>query len=417
MIQQNILILGKVWPEPASSAAGSRMLQLIHLFLEQRWKVSFASAASDSEFAVDLKSMGVQKYTIELNNGSFDTFIKEMNPGIVLFDRFTTEEQFGWRVAEHCPCALRILDTEDLHCLRAARHLALKEKRSFEMNDLVNDIARREIAGMYRSDLSLVISGFEMQLLQDFFKVDQTLLHYIPFLLDPVTEEESSKWPSFSSRAHFISIGNFLHEPNWDAVLFLKQEIWPLIRKQLPKAELHIYGAYPSHKVFDLHNLKEGFLVKGRANDAKEVMSQARVCMAPLRFGAGIKGKLADAMVCGTPSITTSVGAEAMHGSLPWNGEISNSAEEIAKAAVRLYTDEMLWKQAQQNGIKIINEIYSKEIYENKFVSKMVSLKNTLHEHRLKNFTGGMLLHHTALSSRYMALWIEAKNKNKGNEN
>jgi glycosyltransferase involved in cell wall biosynthesis len=361
---------------------------------------------------IDLESIGVRKIPILLNDSSFDAFVAELKPEIVLFDRFTTEEQFGWRVAEHCPDALRILDTEDLHCLRAARHKALKEKRTFKKDDLISEISKREIASIYRSDLALIISEVETALLEDYFKIDPSLLYHIPFLFARLTEPEQQDWRSFSERSNFISIGNFLHEPNWDAVLFLKEEIWPEIRKHIPKAELHVYGAYPSHKVFALHNQKEGFLIKGRAKDAKEVMGKARVCIASLRFGAGIKGKLAEAMLCGTPNVTTDIGAESMKGNLPWSGEIANTAKEIADAAVTLYSDEARWKTAQQNGIEIINTLFSKEKYEADFVVKIKNLQKNLAEHRLKNFTGAMLMQHTAMSSRYMALWIEAKNKN-----
>lgn len=408
---QHILIIGKVWPEPKSSAAGSRTLQLIELFLLQGWKISFACAANDSEFGSDIESMGVQKFTIELNSSSFDAFIKDLQPTIVIFDRFTLEEQFGWRVAEHCPDALRILDTIDLHCLRAARQNALKQKREFMPDDLVSDAAKRELASIYRCDISLMISDYEMDLLQDYFKVDKSLLHYVPFLLDPVTEAAQLDWPGFSERANFLSIGNFLHEPNWDAVLYLKQEIWPLIRKQLPKAELHIYGAYPSHKVFQLHNPKEGFIIKGRAEDAQEVMKQARICLAPLRFGAGIKGKLVDAMQCGTPSITTAVGAEAMHGAISWNGAITDSAQVFAEAAIQLYTDETLWQQAQQNGATIISDFFVKAKHAPALLDKITATQQHITQHRLNNFTGAMLMHHFATGTKYMSLWIETKNK------
>jgi len=112
---QNILIIGFVWPEPNSSAAGTRMEQLLLLFKEWGWSVTFATPALDSNFMVDLETIGVEKRTIALNCSSFDEFVQELNPSIVLFDRFLMEEQFGWRVAEYCPNALRILDTIDLH--------------------------------------------------------------------------------------------------------------------------------------------------------------------------------------------------------------------------------------------------------------------------------------------------------------
>ncbi|HEX8516534.1 MAG TPA: glycosyltransferase family 4 protein [Bacteroidia bacterium] len=405
---ERLLIIGSVWPEPNSSAAGSRMLQLIEIFRENSWSIAFASAAADSRFAIDLKSIDVQKETIELNSSSFDNFIKELQPQIVIFDRFMTEEQFGWRVAENCPEALRILDTEDLHCLRHARQTAWKARRQFSLPDLNNDIAKREIASIYRSDLSLIISKYEIELLKEYFKVDQSLLHYLPFMLE---QAENSDYPDFSSRKHFITIGNFLHEPNWNSVQYLKEKIWPLIRKQLPQSELHVYGAYPSQKVFALHNEKEGFLVKGRADSAEDVIKNARVLLAPLRFGAGLKGKLVDAMNFGTPSVTTGIGAEAMHDQLDWSGLVADSAEGISNAATRLYSDEALWNKSQQNGFKIIESVYPKKSLGQEFINRVATLRSGIKEHRLNNFTGSMLMFHTVSGTKYMSKWIEEKNK------
>ena len=142
---KNILIIGTVWPEPNSSAAGSRMLQLIKAFQKNFTDatITFASAAADSYFMFDVTSIGVQKKSIVLNNSIFDEFIKDLNPDIVLFDRFMTEEQYGWRVNENCPEALLVLDTEDLHCLRNARQTAWKTGNSFEKLDLNSDVAKR----------------------------------------------------------------------------------------------------------------------------------------------------------------------------------------------------------------------------------------------------------------------------------
>ncbi|WP_304198935.1 glycosyltransferase, partial [Flavobacterium alvei] len=321
---QHVLIIGFVWPEPNSSAAGGRMVQLISIFKKQGFEVTFASPAMDSDFMVDMESLGVTKKSIALNCSSFDVFVKKLNPTIVLFDRFMIEEQFGWRVAENCPNALRLLDTEDLHCLRLARQKAFKEKREFSTNDLLTEeVAKREIASILRCDISLMISEFEMEVLHTVFKIDSNLLYYLPLLLGSVSVSSINNLPLFEERNNFVFIGNFLHEPNWNAVQYLKEMIWPLIRKQMPDAVLHIYGAYPSQKVLQLHQPKQGFNIMGRADDAQEVVRNARVVLAPLRFGAGIKGKLLEAMQCGTPSVTTTIGAESMCGDLPWNGFVA----------------------------------------------------------------------------------------------
>ena len=407
---QKILFIGFVWPEPNSSAAGSRIVELINFFQSEGGEVTFASPATNSEYMINLQQIGVEKVSIELNNESFDLFIQKLQPSIVVFDRFMIEEQFGWRIAEYCPKALRILDTEDLHCLRKARQTAFKEGRGITPVDLQSDVAKREIASILRCDLSLIISDVEIALLINQFNIDISLLHYLPFMLDPMEKSDTDIWPKFESRAHFITVGNFLHEPNWDSVQYLNNEVWPLIRKELSLIELHIYGAYPSQKVIQLHNPKIGFYIMGRTQNAKNVVRNARVCLTPLRFGAGIKGKLIEAMQCGTPSVTTDIGAEAMHGDLPWNGLIANNAKDIASAAIKLYKDESLWQKAQGNGIQIINSVYSKKRLSLELRKHIVEIQNNLTAHRSKNFTGAMLMHHTMTSTKYMSKWIEAKN-------
>ncbi|MBP2283247.1 hypothetical protein H4V97_001565 [Flavobacterium sp. CG_23.5] len=409
---QQLLIIGFVWPEPNSSAAGGRMMQLISLFTEQGFRITFASPAMDSDFMVNLKEYGVDKKSITLNCSSFDVFVKELNPDIVLFDRFMMEEQFGWRVAENSPDAIRLLDTEDLHCLRLARQKAFKENRMFQTTDLfVEEVAKREIASILRCDLSLMISEFEIEMLTSVFKIDENLLYYLPFLLEPINVTAFEEMPSFEERNGFVFIGNFLHEPNWNAVQYLKETIWPLVRKQLPIAVLNIYGAYPSQKVLQLNNPKEGFLIKGRAENANEVFQKARVVLAPLRFGAGIKGKLLEAMQYGTPSVTTTIGAESMQDNLPWNGFVEDNPQLFADKAVVLYQDKNTWLQAQKNGMDIINTHYLRILFADDFKEYIRSLQSNLPQHRLNNFMGELLQHHTLKSTKYMAKWIEEKNK------
>ena len=179
-----VLIIGYVWPEPRSSAAGGHMMQIIESFLQQGWQITFSSPAGIGEHKADLAALGIDEVTIELNNSSFDAFITELAPDIVLFDRFMMEEQFGWRVEKHCPDALRVLETSDLQSLRDARQLALKEQLAAGHGDdftqlltldqaalfqrMANsDIAQREVAAIYRADLSLMISDAEIDLLTE----------------------------------------------------------------------------------------------------------------------------------------------------------------------------------------------------------------------------------------------------------
>ncbi len=140
-----VLVIGYVWPEPNSSAAGSHMMSLLKLFRTQGWQVEFASPAQRTEHMEDLAQYGISSADIALNCSSFDAYLGELKPDIVMFDRFMMEEQFGWRVDKYAPNALKILDTEDLQCLRGARHEAHKADKEFDTADLHTDLAKREI--------------------------------------------------------------------------------------------------------------------------------------------------------------------------------------------------------------------------------------------------------------------------------
>ena len=402
---KHLVIIGAVWPEPTSTAAGSRMLQLISLFQKQGYEITFLCSASKSDFSFDLSQISVKTKAIQLNDSSFDIEIAALNPNVVLFDRFMIEEQYGWRVMENCPNALRILDTEDLHFLRKAREMAFKQNRELVFEDYISDVFKREMASIYRCDLTLLISEYEMQLATETFKIDASMLYYLPFL----SEDVNTNVTKFVDRQHFVSIGNFLHEPNWQTVLALKK-CWKSIKKELPQAELHIYGAYVSEKAKQLHNEKEGFLIKGRAESVADVYSKAKILLAPIPYGAGLKGKLFEAMQLGLPSITTKMGAEAMNGNLDWNGFITSDEDDFIEKAVELYTNKNVWETAQKNGYEIIEKRFKKELFTSDFMNRIEELQLDLKTHRNQNFLGQILQHQSLQSTKYMSKWIEAKN-------
>ncbi|WP_286264552.1 glycosyltransferase [Thalassotalea atypica] len=408
-MQKQLLIIGWVWPEPKSSAAGSRMLQLIECFQRAHYSVTFASPAQLTEHMEDLNALDIATKAITLNCASFDEFIGQLDPDVVMFDRYMMEEQFGWRVSKACPNAVRVLDTEDLQSLRNARHQAIKQHQSASEASLNTELAVREVSAIFRSDLSIMISPEEINLLEQHYRVDPSLLVYSPFMFEPAVLDQET--PCFDERQHFISIGNFRHAPNWDAVLLLKQKLWPLIRKKLPQAQLHIYGAYPPKKATDLHDEKSGFLVKGWVDDALLAMKNAKVCIAPLRFGAGIKGKLAEAMYCGTPSVTTEIGAEGMHTEHPWAGAVNDDINAMADQAIQLYQDQHVWNNASALGKVNAHLLFDLEQHSDVLIKAFEHVTDNLAQHRANNFTGAMLNHHSHRSTQFMSQWIEAKNK------
>ena len=193
---KTLLVIALVWPEPASTAAGVRMMQLLQVFKNQGYRITIASAAAKSEYSADMVALGYETAEIKMNDSSFDVFVKDLNPDVVLFDRFLTEEQFGWRVADNCPQALRVLDTEDLHSLRHVREQCFKKEIPFTTDAwLADDKTKREIASIYRCDLSLIISSYEMELLNEVLKIDKSLLLLLPFMVNEIGNDTS--WKTF----------------------------------------------------------------------------------------------------------------------------------------------------------------------------------------------------------------------------
>ena len=408
-----VLIIAYVWPEPNSSAAGLRDLGLLLALREGGYKVYCSSPSKESVHSHALNELGIETVTLAANDPAFDEYVKELQPDFVVFDRFVTEEQFGWRVELNCPQAVRILDTQDLHFLRRGREKALQSGTSLAdifacRFDLVSEDALRELASIYRSDLTWVLSDFEATLLKERFNIPAELCRVSRFFYAP-----PSGGPVFSARRNFVMLGNFRHAPNADAVHWLKSEIWPAIRAKLPaplkSAEVHVYGAYPSREMMGLSDPASGFKVMGPAKDQYEVLSGYRVNLAPLRFGAGIKGKISDGWSVGTPAVTTPIGSEGMTDGGGWGGFIAHTVEEFARQAVELYAGERKWQQAQWGGHRILRSLFDGQAQTREILETLKTVRADIDARRGRNIVGAMLRHHLHKSTTYMSRWIELK--------
>ncbi len=400
-----VLFISAYWPESNATAAGIRLQQLIDLFKEDSCEVHYSSTADPEHDTRELlEQSGVKTHSVLINDDSFNHFIADLNPTYVVFDRYVIEEQFGWRVTETCPKALRILDTEDLHSLRVSRQLAQKENQLWtESYWKEQEICKREIASIYRCDLSIVISKVEWNYLKNLFHIPESLFVFLPFL----HKANNQPLPSYEKRSDFVFIGNGMHAPNRDAVVFLKESIWPLIKKTIPKAKLHVYGAYIPQQIVDFHNPKEGFLVHGHAKSSFEVISQARVNLAPLRYGAGIKGKVVEGILYNTPTVVTDIAAEGIEGLRP----TQTSAKDLADCAVKWHQDAAAWN-AQCTAYQSIKTTFistEKDILH--FRERIQWISANLVAHRNENFIGEMLQYHALKSTKYFSKWIEEKNK------
>ena len=399
------LLIAKNWPEPKSTAAGRRTLNLLNLISNLGYQIHVACAAQKTPFQACLADAGYTETPIAVNDHKFDDYLTELRPQIVIFDRFVMEEQFGWRVRNKAPNAMTILDTSDLHCLRSAREQAFKHNTAV---DLFNQDAIREVASILRCDLTLMISEVELELLKTQFNIPAGLLYYLPFL---VKDSDYKPGMSYTERKHLVMFGGFKHAPNRDAAHWLKAELWPAIRKHLPcETELHIYGGYADHAITQLHNPKDKFFIKGRAECALTTMGQYRLNLAPLRFGAGQKGKILEGWLTGTPTITSAIGAESMAESKDLLYQPTEDPELFAQLVKQAYEDNDYWHQLQSSGYKLLNRHYQYQSFVQDFEDQVRSTINHLDSHRHKNFFGRILWQNQFRASEYMSRWIELKN-------
>ena len=397
------LVIGSVWPEPKSSAAGENMMTILRGACQRNWTVEFACAAQESPHAFNLNALGIKQVSIELNSSSFDTFIIECNPDIVIFDRFMTEEQFGWRVSNCLPHAVKVLNTEDLHGLRQQTHL---ETKTTKLDSTINDVMIREIASIMRCDKTLIITKNELNWLTEYANIKSDLLHYYPLL--PHYNESSVS--SFEQRQHVSFIGNFKHAPNWNAVLTLNR-LWPQIRAKLPNVECHIYGAYPPKKATVLTNEKSGFIVKGWIENADDAFQKYRLSLAPINFGAGVKGKLVRAIANGTPSVVTPLAIEGICDIEQWPGTVTHNDESFIDSIVSLYNDKFQWDKHHQNTKQLTKELVKGKQQHSSFYIEVEALHRELNSFREKHILCRAFNHQTMRSHQYMSQWIEAKNK------
>jgi glycosyltransferase involved in cell wall biosynthesis len=199
-----------------------------------------------------------------------------------------------------------------------------------------------------------------------------------------------------------------MHPPNLDAARWCKQHIWPLIRADLPDAELHVYGSYGERYAAELDSPKDGFYFKGRAEDALATMQNYKVNLAPLRYGAGLKGKVFDGFLTGTPTVMTPIAAEGIFVDYRWG---LGDTQAFAREAVRLHTDIVAWDERQQKERSLCAERFDAATWRQRLPEVMGRAQKRCHAHREANFIGLMLRHHHHRSTEFMSRWIEAKNR------
>lgn len=267
---------------------------------------------------------------------------------VVFLHRVRVADRFFDTVRRLCPQAKIIYNTIDLTYLREEREAAYRRSRLLALK--AADTRRRELGVIARADASIVLSRVEHQVLRE--RVPNARIEVIPLVRN---FERRSASPE--GRADVLFVGGFRHRPNVDAVEFLVREIWPEMRRIAPGVRLLIAGSSTPEAIRDLES--EDVRVLGHVADLSALLGQVRATIAPLRFGAGLKGKVAESLGHGVPCVTTSVGAE---GSGLEHGQdilIAEGAANLARELARVYADDALWRRLSDAGQAFVEAQYS----------------------------------------------------------
>mmetsp|Transcript_5635 Transcript_5635/g.34985 ORF Transcript_5635/g.34985 Transcript_5635/m.34985 type:complete len:499 (-) Transcript_5635:1557-3053(-) len=317
----HVLLLTYVWPDEQASAAGARTCAVLKHLRGRGMRCTVGCAAKpDARSRHVLKAVDVDGARILPNRSERNrTMVEEWAPDVVVFDRYYAEEAWSHDVRMAAPGAMRILDTQDIHGLRANRQRMVAEGYT-DVEDVLrarpnaqDAIMQRELAAIMRSDLTVVVSKAEKRFLERSCNVPREKLITAPFFRAHDRLPPLENLPNYRERRHFVAIGNWDHAPNADAAAWLVGTLWRRVRAALPSAmadaELHLYGARARGKASWLDEPRDGVRFKGYM-ESLEQLKNYRVMLSPLRFGAGVKGKVLDAWAYGLPVVTTPIGAE-----------------------------------------------------------------------------------------------------------
>jgi glycosyltransferase involved in cell wall biosynthesis len=250
------------------------------------------------------------------------------------------------------PQARIVFDTVDLQFLREGRLAQIQQNRTLEAGVAGRKDQELRLARM--ADLTLVVSTVEKAILDEECH-DEIDVRIMTNMIPAVEGDRRC----FSDRGSLVFIGSFDHAPNVDAVLYFAREILPRVRERIPEAVFEVIGPHPPNEITEIAS--EWVRILGYVPDVKPIFDRARVAVAPLRFGAGVKGKVNQSMSLGVPTVVTSIAAEGMYLIHERNAMIADDPDSFASAVVRLWTSRELWERISTNGLRNVREHFSVE--------------------------------------------------------
>lgn len=352
LYRKAVLIVDALTPQPDRDSGSLRLFNLMRLLQEENAHVVFmpANQTHDGRYTEALQAEGVEAWYapyaksphiwLREHGKRFDT--------VVVCRHYVLREWLPL-LRKYAPQAKLVFDTVDLHYLRERRGAEVAGDPALKR---ASDRTRTlELDVIARSDATLVVSDVERTLLaQDAPQARVEILSNLHRLHGPGR--------SWEQRHDLVFVGGFRHPPNVDAVRWFVREVFPLVRERLPDVQFHCIGGDVPTEIVEL-STQPGVVVHGHVPDLGPFMEGARIAVAPLRYGAGVKGKVNLSMAHGQPVVATSCAVEGMHLRDGEDVLVADEAETFAAAIVRLHDDEILWRRLAANGLVNVERHFS----------------------------------------------------------
>ncbi len=352
---RQVLVFDHRLPTPDRDSGSFRMMELIRAIGRRGHLITFFpnNEAVFSPYLEDLERAGIE-VVYPPHYASAEEFLSKYGHEfrLAIIARADVAERHMETVRRHAPQAKIVFDTVDLCFLREERQARISGDESLQAAASVRK--EQELRLARSADITLVVSEIEKAVLaaECGSEADVRILSNI----HPVTTTSPR---GYEERSDIVFIGGFDHQPNVDAVLFFAHEIFPLVRERLPGVVFQVIGPYPTPEISGLAS--ESVHILGFVPDVKPTFEKARLSVAPLRFGAGVKGKVNQSMSLGVPTVVTPIAAEGMFLTHEVDAMIADGAERFADAVVRLWSSPELWRKISENGIRSLHRHFSVE--------------------------------------------------------
>ena len=350
---KRVLILDHCTPTPNEDAGSITVVNMMILLREMGFQVTFIP--EDNLLYIPEDTTKLQKIGVEVLYGPYITSVEQhlqeegSRYDLAFLFRPLTVTKYSEMLRKFAPQAKILFHTIDLHFLRMEREAKLLNKSS--STKLITDMRHSELTAIAASDASIVHSTAELDILTPI--IDKQILHVFPLIL----HTPGTSVP-FEKRKDFVFVGGYQHPPNVDAVHYFVSEVMPILRRKMPGVKFNVVGSNMPDSIKDLGS--DDVIIHGFVKDLKPLLDKARVSIAPLRYGAGIKGKIGSAMAAGLPVVCTTLAAEGMSLTDGKDVLLADAPSDCARAINLLYHDKDLWQAMSVNGVKFAENAWGK---------------------------------------------------------